>query len=306
MKRFITTIVVFLVMLFGFSAVAQPIQPRMNADRRLEIVNYVYDVMGAGWITWVAYDTDSDVIVPTIEMPYTAGFAHSYDWGNTVWARDYTLSLDGSSIASGAAYGKVTASTLHLWDVTNTRYSPWPAYAINVDGVNEDLIIGYSAVFGHAYDTVNDEWDRLMISSTGGLKTGGYVDAANAQRTNEIDPLDQKYNEDTLADVTNGTGAPTTYHYYVDMAGYRYLATQMTLTGSLTVTYRCSVACTVAPGSCTYQDVTNDAFGVVSFTATDMATDNSMKLAGCKYVDVQVIAAGGGSDDWLITAKKWW
>jgi hypothetical protein len=110
-------------------------------------------------------------------------------------------------------------------------------------------------------------------------------------------------NQETLADVENGANG--TYDYYIDMTGRRKCGLQLELTGTLTVKiYGTEQADGTVPASCTYQDITNAAFGAASFTATSMLIDNAEKLGCMHYVHVEVVAAGGGTDDWTIYHKR--
>jgi len=149
-----------------------------------------------------------------------------------------------------------------------------------------------------------------LVSNAGELFISGYVLASNSIRINEIDPLDQKYLSYTLVDVTDGPD--DTYYYYVDMAGFRKSAYQLILSGgsgTCTVTIEMSVQDDgTAPASCTFMDITNDAFGSASFTASDLLVDTAEVLAGAKYVRVKVVAATAAADDadWTIFTKLWW
>ena len=149
-----------------------------------------------------------------------------------------------------------------------------------------------------------------LVSNAGELFISGYVSASNSIRTNEINPLDQKYLSSTLVDITDI--ADGTYHYYVDMAGFRKSAYQLILdggSGTITVTFGMTVQDDgTAPGSCTYVDVTNDLAGVANFTASELVIDDSEVLAGAKYVHIQAIAATAAADDADITifVKRYW
>lgn len=130
----------------------------------------------------------------------------------------------------------------------------------------------------------------------------------NSERTQEINPLSTHYNEQTLIDVTNGIDG--TYNYYIDMTTFRKVGFQLELSGgsgSVTVTIEGTIqADGTAPSSCTYQDITNDTFGSVSFTASDMLIDNAEKLSCFKYIKVKVVADTSGSNDadWTIYYKQ--
>ena len=53
-----------------------------------------------------------------------------------------------------------------------------------------------------------------------------------------------------------------------------------------------------------YSDITQDTFGVANFTTTDFAVDDNGVLGLFTYVRWQVTAAGGGTDDYEIHAKR--
>ena len=62
-----------------------------------------------------------------------------------------------------------------------------------------------------------------------------------------------------------------------------------------------------APASCTYQDITNDVFGVANATADDMWLDNAEALAGLTYARIKVAVVYPGDEDdadWTIYHKK--
>jgi len=152
----------------------------------------------------------------------------------------------------------------------------------------------------------------LTADLYGQLVLAGYSWAANNLATAESDPVSQHYQTITLADVTNGTD--DTYYYYVDMNGFRKIAYQLELdcaAGTVTVTVEGTIQDDgTAPGSCTYQDITNDVFGVASVVAaagstSDMLLDNAESLSLMKYVRVKIVAAtGGNTGDWTIYCKK--
>lgn len=134
--------------------------------------------------------------------------------------------------------------------------------------------------------------------------------STNAARTEETAPLSQAYVSETLAD--SGTiSATADYYYYVDMAGFRKSGYQfeVTLGGSSTVAitfWGTMQDDGTAPASCAYQDVTDDVFGVASFTGDDIAIDNDEKLAAFKYVRIKVAYTDDANSSWIIYHKRWW
>ncbi len=116
--------------------------------------------------------------------------------------------------------------------------------------------------------------------------------------------------QDTAVLVSETDGVDDTYLYYIDMESYNRLSLQFVLNGgSGTVTV--SVQGTIQNDGttsdlCTYEDITNDAFGVSSWTASSLALDDTGFFGSFKYIKITVIASTGASDDadWTIYYKK--
>jgi len=148
----------------------------------------------------------------------------------------------------------------------------------------------------------NDRSD-LITTLNGELITAGYSYANQNNRVGETDPISTHHVEASLATVTNGANG--TYYYYVDMDGYSNMGTQLVLTGTLVVTVEATVQDDgTAQASCTYVDVTTDAYGVASFAASAMLNDSLGFFGQFKYVRIKVVASGGGTDDWTIYSKR--
>jgi len=146
--------------------------------------------------------------------------------------------------------------------------------------------------------------------------------ATNSARTSEINPISQHYVPETLVAVTGQTGAPTTFPYYVDMAGFTRSGFQLEVDGgshannTLAITVHGSIQDDgEAPGSGSrdYQDVTLATFGVASIsvpgttTSSDMLIDNSGLLSCFKYVKIEVLldtSAGANDAGWTIYHKR--
>lgn len=103
------------------------------------------------------------------------------------------------------------------------------------------------------------------------------------------------------------SGIDNTYYYYYDMEKARFLSTQLELdggSGSVTATLEATVQDDGTPqGSCIYQDVTSDLFGVANATSDDLwILDTPTPF---KYVRVKIIALTGGANDasWSIYSK---
>lgn len=129
----------------------------------------------------------------------------------------------------------------------------------------------------------------------------GYNWANGKIGTEETDPISAHHSEETLIDVTNITTNTTTYAYF-DMDGYRNFSLQIETSGAaptdvLTVTFEATNQDDgTAQESCTYQDVTNDLFGVASAVDTDdwWMADSSVDF---KYGRVKYVTSNGGGGD---------
>jgi hypothetical protein len=146
-----------------------------------------------------------------------------------------------------------------------------------------------------------------------------YSSVTDAFNMTETNPVETKYTYETLADVTNGTDAGgtscpagTDYCYYVDMTERRKATFQLILdcvAGTVTATIYGTVQNDCAPASCTYENITNDTFGIANLqaaagSASDIWNDDSEALAGYKYVYIDIAAAtGGNTGDWRIDVK---
>lgn len=117
---------------------------------------------------------------------------------------------------------------------------------------------------------------------------------------------------DILADVTNG--ADTTFTYDIpSLDSFSKVAIQLALSctaGTVTATIEGSVESDVDKDSATYEDMTNEVFGVMSLvasagSASDIWIDDIGALGMCKYARVKIVAATGATTgDWKISIKK--
>jgi hypothetical protein len=178
--------------------------------------------------------------------------------------------------------------------------------AVGTDGA----LIMVEARTSRGTAVANGDAVRPTANEYGELLLAGYTWLTNSIRTEEIDPLTEKHVEETLVNRTNITNA-TDYAYF-DMDGYRYFALQLETSGAapvdtLTMTMECSIQDDgTAPASCTYQDVTNDLFGVASVVdADDMwIVDTPMSF---KYCRLTYVTAGGNNDaDLTAYLKRMW
>ena len=186
----------------------------------------------------------------------------------------------------------------------------WDAVHDAVAGTDGVRLEGYASDSQVAAVSANADDVRLALSKHGEVYEANHTYATQSNRTEEIDPANQWYEFSTLVAVTNGADA--TYYYYIPMAAYTRLDMQLILSGgsgTVTVTVEGSIqADGTAPASLNYLDVTNQAYGSASFTASIMLIDNSDFFAAMNYVRVKVVAATGGANDgdWTIFIKKTW
>lgn len=244
-----------------------------------------------GWFeNWEGGELDGDDVASTQAAPYVGSFLHGWDYTNSLWKR---IRLDGNAV---------------LEIVGN----------IDSDGIDTGapVKIGYLARTSQLGAVAEDDRVNGVANANGEQVIASHTWATNSNRTEEIDPISQHYAAETIADETDYTesGPPDTLYYYVDMAGYQESGFQFELgcdAGTVTVTVECSLMDDgTAPASCTYQDVTNDVFGIIQLqaaatTASDMWIDDAGALGICKYVRVKVVSnTGDDSGDWAIYMKK--
>ena len=129
-----------------------------------------------------------------------------------------------------------------------------------------------------------------------------YDAASNQNVVHVTNPDWEQQSPNTLADATNVVNG--TYPHYVDMGGYKKAGFQLILTGTLTVTLEGTMQTGAVLTALDYSDITQDTFGVANFTTTDFAVDDNGVLGLFTYVRWQVTAAGGGTDDYEIHAKR--
>lgn len=186
----------------------------------------------------------------------------------------------------------------------------WDAVHDAVAGTDGVRMEGYALDSQVAAVSANADDVRLALSKHGEVYEANHTYATQSNRTEEIDPANQWYEFSTLVAVTNGVDA--TYYYYIPMASYTRLDMQLILSGgsgTCTVTVEGSIqADGTAPASLNYLDVTNQAYGSASFTASIMLVDNSDFFAAMNYVRVKVVAstAAANDADWTIFIKKTW
>ncbi len=151
---------------------------------------------------------------------------------------------------------------------------------------------------------------KAVFNLFGEQVMAGYTWATNSLRTEEIDPLDQKYVGETLIDENN-IAQTTTAYGYIDMAGVKYLSIQAETSGTtptdvLTVTLEASTQDDgTSPASCDYQDVTSALTGSASFVDTDFYALIDTVLP-VKYLRVKYTTStdGGNDCDLTVYTKK--
>ena len=148
---------------------------------------------------------------------------------------------------------------------------------------------------------------RLVSNVYGEQVIAGYNWNTQSIRTEEIDPLPEKYVSETLANASSQPSGTT--NYFFDMNGFKTFAVQIEDTAGAAGSNVYTVATSIqddgtAPSSATYQDVTNAWFGAGNFTTDAMLVRDTP--APVKFVRVRVSRANGSSADgaWTIYLKK--
>lgn len=121
--------------------------------------------------------------------------------------------------------------------------------------------------------------------------------SANANRVEEVDPIDQKAVYQTLCELT-AIPSLTDDYLYVNLKGYKYDFFQLiinTVGDSVTVTTELSLQDDEPnPTLCTYEDVTLDEFLVANFTASTIVGFDDVTEA--KWLRLHYVTAGGAGD----------
>ena len=118
--------------------------------------------------------------------------------------------------------------------------------------------------------------------------------------------INAEQDTEVLAELTNIAQSTTGYLYF-DMAGFKYFALQLETSDAAptdTLTLTLEATCQddgTAKESCTYQDITNLYFGVVSVVDQDVLWEADTPSL-FKYVRVKYVTSGGGGNDADLTA----
>lgn len=217
-----------------------------------------------------------------------------------------TIDADTGNIATSTS--NIDTNTANIETAVEIM-DDWDAVHDAVAGTDGVRLEGYASDSQVAAVSANGDDVRLALSKHGEVYLASHTYPTQSDRAEEIDPANQWYEFSTLAAVTNGTDG--TYYYYIPMAAYTRLDLQAVISGgsgTVTLTVEASIQNDgTAPASLTYADVTNQAYGSASFTATQMLVDNSQFFGSFSYVRVKVVAASGANDgDWTIYMKKTW
>lgn len=248
---------------------------------------------------WIQGDGSTENDASRLGALDNGEFMVDYERGYILGKNAITTSSSTDTVTYNVRVAGSTASS-SLDDVTGTEDS--------APSTTEGLITGGIARTSQAAAKATGDFVRFVTNAFGEIVLAGYNWTNQNIRIEETDPISTHHVEDTVVDVTNG--ADGTYNYYLDMDGYSSLGLQLVLSGgsgTVTVTVETSIQDDgTAPASVTYVDVTSDAYGVASFTVSDMLNDSAGFFGQFKYVKVKVVAATGAADDadWTIYSKR--
>lgn len=165
----------------------------------------------------------------------------------------------------------------------------------------DDEFIVYIEGPKHRYSVVGiDGTKRQQVRSE------AFTIATQSERVEEIDPLDQRYVPDILADAASVAQA-TTVDFYLDMAGYRFMTIQWIPADAnfILLVEMTDEDNGTAPAACDYTDVTLALFGAATFTATQFLFLDVPTFVKYVHIDVTRPAAVGTSTHKLYTRRGW-
>jgi len=159
-------------------------------------------------------------------------------------------------------------------------------------------------------------WDSLgAVLTVGGVKFSpaassfevelqgqhrGYSATETSWQSYQVNPEHAWTQQSTPVDDTNITDG--TVYYYVDFDQYRYAGYQISLdcdAATVTATLEASLQDDgTAQGSCAYQDVTNDLFGVASLVAAAAPASDMWVIDTpfpAKFLRLKIVYATGGN-----------
>ena len=174
----------------------------------------------------------------------------------------------------------------------------------NIDVAADTSAAGsFLVTFADLESNFSGNEDVEIITRTGDVPA--YDSLNDVVKTKESDSKPQVYSTDFLS----ATASSATHTAYFDMEGYKsesFLLTIDTAAGTCTFTIEGTMRNDgTADVDCTdYQDVTNDCFGAISFTASNVLIDDADYLGHFKYVKIKVVCAAGGTFTVSATRKK--
>lgn len=226
------------------------------------------------------------------------------------WAQGGTPKCYDAAGPANFPYQTCEAGVLLVTDDDNVTHDA----AVGADGPQ----VMMSARTSQAAAVANGDAVRAVANIYGELVIAAYSWTSDAVKTLEQDPLSEHHDEETVADVTDGTD--DTYYYYLDMDGYCDLGAQVWAQGSgagdaVDITLECSIQDDgTAPASCDYIDCTSDLTGVASLDADDAVAAEDLWLTALlghcaagsnKYIRFKVVSTtGDDTGDWTIFAKR--
>lgn len=150
------------------------------------------------------------------------------------------------------------------------------------------LKVGAFAVSSQPAAVAANDRVNLIATLFGELITAGYDYGSNANRTEEVDPLNQQYAEEELIDTTN---IPMGTYYYPSsagalMGGYKDLSIGFELSGGVTMTMEATLDDAAVPD---WRDITKAGFELYTNTNNNAS-----------YIDT-----GGILDYDNLNVKKW-
>ena len=151
-------------------------------------------------------------------------------------------------------------------------------------------------------------FEVVGIDGTKRQQTRGesFTIATQSDRKEEIDPLDQRFVPDILADGASVLQA-TTVDFYLDMAGYRFLTIQW-IPADANFVWLIEVTDEdngTVPAACDYDDMTLVWFGAATLIARDFLVLDVPNFV--KYVHIDVTRPGGvGTSTHKLYTRRGW
>jgi len=223
------------------------------------------------------------LIDPTHWSPNDGSVA--YTSNVTITCAGFPFTVDDANCTVVAVYYKPTGGE-------------WQSALVNGSG-GVSLVAASNVITVAGAGTPFASADTYLVAIKEQVKS--LTTATSSKRTEEVDPLDQKYVPDVLIDETN-IPETTTAYAYIDMAGYRTVGIQGDTSGAtptdvLTVTLEATCQDDgTAAASCSYQDLTDALTGAASYADTDFFFLINTPFA-VKYLRVKYTTSTGGGND---------